>query len=150
MTNKSLSHKNLVSGGISLLLGIVLAVSLFLALTGQIGAIASVGVLTNLGFFFAVSLLLSVIIESNLVPRIKKPTVMRILLLYYAASTFLIVIISAMLYFFSYQDVPDIAAVALTLFVIGFYVWLMFAVAATIGRLIYPHLHKALWKTPLN
>jgi hypothetical protein len=51
---------------------------------------------------------------------------------------------------FIYQDLPDTAAVALTLFVIGFYIWLMFAVAITGARLIYPHLHKALWKTQLN
>lgn len=150
MTNKALTHKNLISGGLSLLAVLFLAVLLFLTLTGQASAIASPGVLTNFGFFFVVSLLLSVIVESNLVPRIKKPTTMRVLLLYYAAGTFLVVIITVMLYMFSYQDLPDTAAVALTLFVIGFYVWLMFAVAVTGARLIYPLVHKALWKTPLN
>ena len=150
MTNKALSHKNLISGGLSLLAVLFLAVLLFLAFTGRAGAIVSPGVLTNFGFFYVVSLLLSVIIENNLVPRIKKPTALRILLLYYAASTFLIVIIGVMLYMFSYQDVPGYSMIAFTLFVIGFYVWLMFAVAVTGARLIYPLVHKALWKTSLN
>lgn len=150
MENKALSYKNLVSGGLSLLAMLFLAVVAFLALTNQLASLADTAVLTNFAIFYVISLLLSTIIETNLVPRIKKPTNMRILMLYYAVGTFLIVIIGAMLYFFNYQDLPGYAMVALTLFVIGFYIWLMFAIAVTGARLIYPVLHRVIWKTALN